>query len=243
MKYMGSKSRIAKYIIPIIQSYIKEGDIYIEPFAGGMNVIDKVKAKDRIAYDINEYLIALFLHIKNGGELLDVVDRKLYCDVRSSYKNDDCIYPKWMVGNVGFLASYNGRWFDGGYAQAGIEKTKNGDRYRDYYQEAKRNILEQIDEIKQISFIPCDYLKIDPVGIVIYCDPPYRGKKQYDNSKYFDHDLFWETMRKWSVNNTVIISEENAPEDFKCIWELPVSRSIKANDKSTSTEKLFMYNK
>ena len=50
-------------------------------------------------------------------------------------------------------------------------------------------------------------------------------------------------MRKWSVNNTVIISEENAPEDFKCIWELPVSRSIKANDKSTSTEKLFMYNK
>ena len=34
---MGSKSRIAKYIVPIIQKYINENDItmYIEPFVGG----------------------------------------------------------------------------------------------------------------------------------------------------------------------------------------------------------------
>lgn len=48
-------------------------------------------------------------------------------------------------------------------------------------------------------------------------------------------------MRKWSKDNIVIISEQNAPEDFKCIWEKEVSRSIKATDKSKSTEKLFMY--
>jgi DNA adenine methylase len=37
IKYMGSKSRIAKYIVPIIQKYINENDIamYIEPFVGG----------------------------------------------------------------------------------------------------------------------------------------------------------------------------------------------------------------
>ena len=49
-------------------------------------------------------------------------------------------------------------------------------------------------------------------------------------------------MRKWSKNNIVIISEENAPDDFMCIWEKPVSRSIKAADKSKSIEKLFVYN-
>lgn len=37
MNYMGSKSRIAKYIVPIIQSYIDNNNIntYIEPFVGG----------------------------------------------------------------------------------------------------------------------------------------------------------------------------------------------------------------
>lgn len=37
MKYMGSKSRISKYIVPIIQKYIDENGIktYIEPFVGG----------------------------------------------------------------------------------------------------------------------------------------------------------------------------------------------------------------
>ena len=37
MKYMGSKSRIAKDIVPIIQSYIDDNNcrLYIEPFVGG----------------------------------------------------------------------------------------------------------------------------------------------------------------------------------------------------------------
>lgn len=37
MKYMGSKSRIAKYIVPIIQKCIDDNGLeyYIEPFVGG----------------------------------------------------------------------------------------------------------------------------------------------------------------------------------------------------------------
>lgn len=37
MKYMGSKSRIKKYIVPIIQSYIDRYEVttYCEPFVGG----------------------------------------------------------------------------------------------------------------------------------------------------------------------------------------------------------------
>ena len=37
MKYMGSKSRIAKYIVPIIQSAIDNNNMqnYLEPFVGG----------------------------------------------------------------------------------------------------------------------------------------------------------------------------------------------------------------
>ena len=76
---------------------------------------------------------------------------------------------------------------------------------------------------------------------VTVCDPPYAGTKQYDNAMKFDYDKFWEWCRQMSQNNIVIISEQNAPEDFTCIWEKPVSRTMKVEGKFKATEKLFIY--
>ena len=55
MKYMGSKHRIAKEIMPIM---LKERGqrTWVEPFVGGGNMIDKVQGK-RIGADINHYVI------------------------------------------------------------------------------------------------------------------------------------------------------------------------------------------
>ena len=118
-------------------------------------------------------------------------------------------------------------------------------RLRNYYQEAKNNILTQAPDLKGIVFGVSDYkesieLPYDS-GMLIYCDPPYQGTKQYANAMTFDYNEFWQTMRDWSKNNIVLISEQNAPDDFECIWEQEVSRSIKATDKSKSTEKLFKW--
>lgn len=243
MKYMGSKSRITKYIIPIIQSYIDDNNIknYYESFVGGANVIDKIKCENRYGTDNNKYLIALLNRVKNQEDLLKEVDRELYSKVRDCYNNNQETYEDWIIGNVGFLASYNGRFFDGGYAKSGYEKTKNGERFRDYYREAKDNILTQAPLLKDIKFYYCDYRERSPKNMVIYVDPPYENTKQYNTSKDFNHFEFWDKMREWSENNIVLISEENAPNDFECIWEQKVSRSIKAQDKSKSTEKLFIY--
>ena len=251
MKLMGSKSRIAKQIVPIIQKCINDNNIscYIEPFVGGANVIDKISCKHKIGSDKNEYLIALLDYVSKGGELLDEVPRELYNTVRSNYNSGADKLDKWCVGNVGFLASYNGRWFDGGYAQSGYEKTKTGQRYRDYYQESKRNLESQAEKLKGIHFFCQDYRDLRVAGVeqvglrnaVIYCDPPYANTKQFANSQNFDYDEFWEVMRKWSAYNYVLISELEAPDDFICIWEQDVSRSIKATDKSRATEKLFVY--
>lgn len=66
MKYMGSKSRIAKYIVPIIQTYVDDySSMYVEPFVGGANVIDKVKAKNKHGFDLNPYLIALLQRVRD----------------------------------------------------------------------------------------------------------------------------------------------------------------------------------
>lgn len=244
MKYMGSKSRIVKNIVPIIQKYIDDNNIktYIEPFVGGANVIDKIKCETRIGSDINPYLIALLRHVQCGNNLYESVPKDVYDKIRNSYNNKDNIYEDWEYGNVGFLASYNGRFFDGGYAKSGYEKLKNGGtRYRDYYRESKDNILSQ--DLSGINFICSDYTKLDVSNALIYCDPPYFGQKQYKNSLSFDYDLFWSYIRKWSKSNIVIVSELVAPDDFKCIWEKSVSRTMKSTDNTMrATEKLFIYN-
>lgn len=245
MKYMGSKSRIAKDIVPIIQKCIDDNNIhtYIEPFVGGCNVIDKVKCRFRYGSDLNKYLIALFNHLQNGGTLLPEVSRELYSKVRANHKTDHYTADEdWYVGNVGFLASYNGRWFDGGYAQAGYEKTKTGERYRDYYREAKDNIESQIPNLKDVTLERKDYRDIKPINTsMIYCDPPYANTKQFANAIKFDYNEFWDKVREWSKNNFVLVSELEAPDDFICVWEKTVSRSIKSTDKSKANEKLFTY--
>ena len=247
MKYMGSKSRIAKYIVPIIQQCIDDShsDTYIEPFVGGANIIDKIKCWRRIGYDENQYLIALLKHVQANGKLLDEVPRDLYNTIRTEYRNGTCKASDWLIANVGFLASYNGRWFDGGYAQSVYEKTPKGLRLRDYYQEGKCNLEAQAKDLKDIYFECKDYRTLsNNIGynLVIYCDPPYANAKQFANSQDFDHKEFWEIMREWSRNNYVFISELEAPDDFICIWQKDVQRSIKSNDsKMRAIEKLFVY--
>lgn len=246
MKYMGSKSRIAKHIVPIIQKYIDDNNIkyYIEPFVGGANIIDKIKCANKIGTDKNKYLIALLNRAKDGLPLYEEVSKELYDKARTAFNNGDTSsFENWEIGNIGFLASYNGRWFDGGYAKPGYEKTKNGQRYRDYYQESKNNLLQQAPNLKDCIFKTADYRWLNETNIentLIYCDPPYANTKQYANATSFDYDEFWDNIKKWSENNIVIVSEQNAPNDFECIWEQEVSRSIKAADKSKATEKLFI---
>lgn len=237
MKYMGSKAKIAKYIVPIIQQKIEESgsSTYIEPFAGGCNVIDKVKAEKRIASDKNRYLMALFKHLQDGGGLPEHITREEYNKVRANIE----MFPAWYVGAVGFLASYNGRFFDGGYAGFGKDKG----RVRDYYRESKNNILNQMQQggIAGVQFQNKDYKELNPQGCVIYCDPPYEGTKQYGNAKRFDYAEFWQIMRDWSQNNIVLISELQAPADFITVWEKEVDRSMKAKEHFRATEKLFMW--
>jgi DNA adenine methylase len=59
MKYMGSKARFTKEILPIILKDRKSGQWYVEPFAGGMNTICEVQG-NRIANDKNYHLIEMW---------------------------------------------------------------------------------------------------------------------------------------------------------------------------------------
>lgn len=239
MKYMGSKAKIAKYIVPIIQKEIEKHEIktYIEPFCGGCNVIDKVVCEKKIASDNNKYLIALLQSLHKVNDLPECVTKEHYQEVRECFNKGLTIYPDWYIGAIGFLASYNGKFFNGGYA--GIVNTKAG-TVRNYYDEAKRNLLEQIPRLQDIEYRCQDYTHYSDVeGCLFYLDPPYKDTTQYGSSKGFNHDKFWGWVKKISEKNIVLISEHEAPLNIECVWQQEVKRTMNNGKPKKAVEKLF----
>lgn len=236
---MGSKSRIVDEILPIIQQRIEDYNIktYIDPFCGGCNVVDKVVCDRKIASDNQKFLIELLKNVEKVKGLPDEISREHYSEVRDCFNKGLHKFENWYIGAIGFLASYNGRFFDGGYS--GIVQTKIGTE-RNYYKEAKENLIEQIPRLQNIEFKNVDYQYYTLFeDCLFYLDPPYKGKKQYDSSKCFDYDKFWNWCKHMSEKNIVLISENDAPDDFECIWKQGVKRTIDNNKRIKAVEKLF----
>ena len=153
MKYMGSKNRIAKYIAPIIQSYVDRGcNGYLEAMVGGANMIDKIECDKKYGCDVNEYLIELLKYAKSN-KLPEIISKDDYTSVRLNMDE----YDKWYVGLVGFCASYNSKWFSG---YANNVKTKNGE-IRNYTDEAIRNLIKQSPKLDGINFKCCSFQNIN----------------------------------------------------------------------------------
>lgn len=242
IKYMGSKNRLAKELVPIIQKYIDDNNIenYLEPFVGGCSIIEKIKCKNRYGSDNHKYLIALLKQIKKDiEEIPDTIDKTTYYQVKENFDK----YNDWFVGLVGFCASYNAKWFNG---YANNVKTKIG-TIRNYTDESIKNIKKQAPLLKDIIFNCCDFRDVKPVkNFVIYCDIPYKNTTQYSTSKNFPYEEFYEWCKKMSKDNIVLISEYDMPKEFECIWSKKIETSMDNNrnandDKNKRVEKLFVY--
>lgn len=236
MKYMGSKARFAKEILPIILKDREENQWFIDLFCGGCSISQEVDGKV-IANDKNKYLVALFKGLQENKDRPIIITKELYSKARAEYNNGTNIeLDDFMIGWVGWMGSYNGRFFDGGYSGHDI----NG---RDYISEQIRNTEKQIDKIKHIKFFSQDYSMFDFKELcIIYCDIPYKDTKQYATSKDFNHKNFWQWCREMSIKgHTVFVSEYNAPDDFECVWQKETTNSMNTTKTYKPIEKLFKF--
>lgn len=227
MVYMGSKNRIAKYLIPIITAELQSNQWYVEPFVGGANMIDKINHPYKIGADNNKYLIALLKYVQDDGQLPEYINKDEYLKVKTNPDEYAC----WYVGFIGFVCSHNGKFFNG---YAGITNTKQGQR--NYIREKRNNIVKQ--NLNGIDFVCSSYDQLSiPSTSVIYCDPPYQATTGYKDA--FDSAKFWQWCRdKAKEGHKVFISEYSAPDDFKCIWEKQINSNLGGKSKK-ATEKLF----
>lgn len=199
-------------------------------------MIDKIQHNNKIGTDIHKYLIAVLDELSKGWIPPEIVSEETY----NKIKKDKEKYPDYLVGYVGFQLSYGGKWF-GGYRRDKIGK-------RNYSKEAYNNTLKQIPNLKNIIFKCCDFreLQLDKIkNHVIYCDIPYRGTTKYATDQ-FPYEEFYEWVRVASVDNIVLISEYNMPNDFDCIWQKETKTLLDSNKSKGDTEnirieKLFTY--
>ena len=237
MTYMGSKRRIAKYILPIMLKEANEKGIttWVEPFVGGANLIDKVpNTFKRIGIDYNPHTIEALIAIR---DLVDKLPNEVTVEYYNSLKGTE---PNPIPSLIRFGASFGGK-FENGYARSFTNKGIP----RNYWDEAKRNAQKQSPLLQGVKFINGSYDEYsDFENCLIYCDPPYEDTTSYKTG-YFDHPKFWNWCRKMGEKNLVFVSEYKAPDDFICVWEGEVKTNFASQRKEAThkaVEKLFRFN-
>ena len=230
MKYMGSKNRIAKHILPIMLAEAEKHGIttWVEPFVGGANMLDKVpESYTRIGYDLNEHTIAAMLGIRDFvNELPSIVTKEHYNNVKGTEPHP---INSWVRYECSF-----GSKLDNGYA--------SNSEGRNYAEKGKNLALKQSQKIQSVEFICASYKDVKVTDSLIYCDPPYQGTTGYKTGA-FNHEEFFQWCRDMKAKgNIVFVSEYNAPDDFELVWQ----GEIKTNFSSTretathnAVEKLF----
>lgn len=239
MKYVGSKNKISKQILPIILKDRKVGQCYVEPFSGGANMIDKVE-DPRLGSDCNEYLIELFNDLQDGWVPPDYVSEELWSDVKLEMDNK---YEKSFIAFVRFGCSFGADW-NGGFARNVRKDKPNAELLnsttKSYCRQSKNNLMKQLLNIMTVDFVHCGYTELSiPPNSIIYCDPPYEGTLGYKDE--FNHSDFWQWCRdKCKQGHKVFVSEYNAPDDFECLWQQEVKVSLNNTTKqSVKVEKLY----
>jgi DNA adenine methylase len=213
--YQGGKQRIGKKIHDIIQ--LVENNLsskklsYFEPFVGMAGVLKHFgEDDDRELYasDINIDLIMMWKALQKGWKPPKSCTRKKYETLKKSKKHSP---ERSFIGSV---ASWGGIFFHA--FRLDYKKDK------DFIMEGYRSLMKIKPLIKKVKFKHAvNYKEWDVKNFLIYCDPPYKDNNLGTKNslfKTFNHEEFWDVMRKWSKNNIVIISESNAPKDFKKLW-------------------------
>ena len=226
MRYLGGKARVAKQLTSFLESVRKEGQLYVEPFLGGCNILPLMN-NPRIGSEINADLIAFYTALRDGW-----IPPK-HCSEYSYQRVKRLQSPCALKGFIGIACSFSGKWW-GGYARGG--------KGRDYCTNGHNVAMRKKPLIQNVSFASVDYRCLEiPDNSLVYCDPPYKETQGY-NSGGFDSLEFWEWARELSKRCDVYVSEYQAPEDFECVWQIERNMEMQTKaGKPKRLERLFKW--
>ena len=226
MHYFGGKFKISKDLANILNP-ITKGKPFVDLFCGACNVVEKITtASSRMANDNNPYLIALLKAIQDGYQPPTVVSREDYYYTMNHLDENPA-----LSGFIGIGCSYSGGWKNG-YA-------RNYKYHTNYAKDARNTLLKQKPKLNGVLFTYYDYNNAPiPDGAVVYCDPPYRNKRNHYFANEFDYDAFIKWVETNKGTYDIYISEykenvSNWPTSYEVVWEKESCQEI-ANRKKTT---------
>lgn len=241
MQYWGGKSRIAKYIAPIVNAErTVERPYFWDPFCGGLSVaVQLAVAGPGVVSDVNPALIALYQAVSDGWEPPEQLSEAEWNAARDLPDSNP------LKAFAGFGCSVLGKWF-GGYEQPRVRNyTKRGEVTRamrvDRIRASRKSLLRDVPKLMNCHIVTTNFLEIEPRPWpgVIYSDPPYAGTTGYTAVAPFDHALFWRLCAEWEkVGVPVFVSEYTCPVAHVEIWSRAHSLSVSAGRRDC-TERLF----
>lgn len=251
MVYVGSKTKLKKDLLPVLNSYIKKNQIenFYSVCCGGCNLEFEIECKNVFCSDLSPTLIALHQQAQKAySKIPTETSRELWDLYKAEQERlvstypielkvweEESLYPLYQIGAIEFFSSYSGGGFHYGYATTYKD--------RNYFKERYNNLKKQssTEGYQKINFSQHSYENtvIKPNSI-IYVDPPYKNVRGYQiNKNKFDHEKFYSWVKE--QNCPVFISEQQMPPDFKLIWEKDVYRSNCTHNNKKATEKLYIY--
>lgn len=212
MRYVGGKTRIAKWVTEQLLTLRTHQTKYLEPFIGSGAVFELVTSKfaKTQAGDTHPDLIALWQAIARGWNPPQTITREHYEALRHAE-------PSALRGLVGFGASWGGKWF-GGFVDTCWD-AHHQRQTKSYYPTARQSVLRVGAALKNTEIVCQPYYDWEPTkDTLVYCDPPYAGTLGYGSR--FDSEQFWRIMNAWVRRGVVVIvSESVAPAHWRILAE------------------------
>lgn len=202
MRYLGGKAAIAKHVVDVIERYRAPGQPVWEPFCGGLNVTAELARRGVFVFasDASVPLIALLTAVRDGWQPPTTLTREEWY----AAKMLDVTHPLHGFAMQG--CSFGGRYGEG-YA-------KPDERHTSYAAESAKALLCDVPLVCANGAIGLlDMLAVEPgpTEALLYCDPPYAGRKGYGAVGAFDRERFVERVVEWSRHTTVLVSEYDFP--------------------------------
>lgn len=216
MQYVGGKRRQSKFLIPLIESN-DNGQTYVEPFCGSLAVGGNLKwSGNLILSDKHEYLMRSWRYFYEHRPQYnyDFTVEQYDTMHKNKFNSND-----WRIGLYKFGLSFAGV-YTGTLAchKRGVKVISHRDV--ELIHEYANKVCNNLDNLN-FKFSCCDYHELDiPDESFVYADPPYvagNRRNQYGLGK-FDHKEFWGWARNIAKRCQLIVTEFEAPEDFKPIF-------------------------
>lgn len=265
LPYMGSKNRIAKWII----DNLPPATHFYDLFGGGGAISHGALLSGKYKYvhynELNSLIVKAFTMAVNGefknekrwisredfNRLKDVDpyvsvcfsfgnNNKGYCYSREIEPLKKAAHYAICFGDFSLLKDLNIHIDENLKGRLSICKAikefLNLKRFElEHLQRLER--LQSLERLKDIQITNLDYRDVEiEYDSVIYCDIPYKNTEKYAEGD-FNHNEFYEWARE---QKSIFISEYNMPDDFKIVNEKNIKSILSATSNSkTVTEKLF----